>query len=282
MSQEENYQEMPKFVVGIDIQLKRVIGRLNEVPIVGLTGIGGIGKTTLAKAVFNEQGPDFDYSCFVSNVKLIEGDLQNLKEEVWKQMHCLGKKIETQPDWSALEDKALLLALDDISTQRDGKFLSEIVNIGSAESRFILTSRDRELLGTLSRIYHVQPLEHNCAEQLFMNHALPNCTIPSFLNFTGTVKAIVKHCEGLPLTLEVLGTYLRTQETEDEWERTSLALDKAQRLKRRLVYKALPEKEHQVFEESPGGEHHHKKLQDNGTVLQYSLSKLSILLARFN
>ncbi|KAL2623561.1 hypothetical protein R1flu_003766, partial [Riccia fluitans] len=50
----------------------------------GLYGMGGIGKSTVARLVVNLLNPTFEYSCFISDVKLKTGDIC---EEVLHAMH---------------------------------------------------------------------------------------------------------------------------------------------------------------------------------------------------
>lgn len=270
---------MPKFVIGIDIQAKRIRDKLQNIPTVCLVGTRGVGKTTLAMAVFNELLPQFEYSCFVPDVKGIKGSIENLLDLVWKQMHYKGRKVQQQPDWSKLKGERVLLALDNISDDRDRKVLSEIIDTAATDSRFILTSCDAEFLQTLGDVCNVPLLENDSAEQLFKGHALPNYTIPSFTEFSRVIKAIVKHCEGLPRTLEVLGKYLGTKESEKDWEQVLHSLNEAQErqgiegraVKLRLFYEGLPEEEREIYDELIRGGQPFKKLNENGTTMSLKL-----------
>lgn len=58
--------------VGIDSRVKNVEllldPRQNNVQMVGIYGVGGVGKTTTAKAVYNNIVDYFDVSIFLENV----------------------------------------------------------------------------------------------------------------------------------------------------------------------------------------------------------------------
>ncbi|CAM6121861.1 unnamed protein product [Calypogeia fissa] len=225
----QNMQPVPKQVINIDVLLKEVKPRLEKFSMLGFVGMGGLGKTTLAKAVFNNVSPTLEYSCFVPDVKSITGTVEEAKQVVWKHMHHLGRKVGDKGDFSDLNGKGLLLVLDDISTHRDITLLSHLVNGPSPQSRFIVTSRLKNLLRSLDDIdiYEVPLLDPSKAEELFMTRAFPTQAIlPPKLVLD--IRAIVEKCGGLPLTLEVLGNYLRNKEDGRFWKQTLLALEKAQ------------------------------------------------------
>ena len=93
-----------------------------------------MGKTTLAKEVFNRLGPSFEYTCFIPDAKLIHGDGTALKGEILNNMYFHGKKVNSDKAW---RKKPLLLVLDDTSGERDEKVLSEMNETLAQESRII-------------------------------------------------------------------------------------------------------------------------------------------------
>ncbi|CAM6129928.1 unnamed protein product [Calypogeia fissa] len=181
--------------------------------------MGGLGKTTLAKAVFNELASKFEYTCFVPDAKLSGGSEKALKEEVWNCMYYNGEKVGGDSDWSRLCGKQLLLVLDDVE-QREIKVLLEIASGPSAESRFIATSRMQRLL---PNTYPVPLLDEEYSYQLFISRAFPNQATPP-ANLASLTVEIVKKCEKLPLTLEVVGQWLKNTQTEEDWKQALSAL----------------------------------------------------------
>ncbi|CAM6118605.1 unnamed protein product [Calypogeia fissa] len=248
----KNIQYVPGQIIGISDPLQKLKKLLVGTTSLCLIGVGGLGKTTLAKVAFNELGSEFEYTCFVSDVKLIGGSEEALKEAVWKQMYRSGTRVAGESDWSKLQGRLLLLVFDDISSERDVKVLSEITKGPSVKSRFIATSRDPHLLPDT---YRVPFLNENIGEQLFISCAFPTDGAPPS-NLTSLVREMVRECGGLPLLLEVIGRYLKATKQEEHWKQALQELEKLDAVtdlnkqscsKLRLCYQGLKKNEKQVF-----------------------------------
>ncbi|KAL3337437.1 hypothetical protein AABB24_029875 [Solanum stoloniferum] len=83
-------------IVGINAHLEKLKSLLqieiNDVRIVGIWGIGGIGKTTIAKAIFHTLSHQFKATCFLANVKenAEKNQLHSLQNTLFSEL--LGKK----------------------------------------------------------------------------------------------------------------------------------------------------------------------------------------------
>ncbi|CAI0393483.1 unnamed protein product [Linum tenue] len=150
----ENYELMTDELVGIDGHLKAVVERLDlnskAVTTVGIHGIGGIGKTTVATAVYNRVCARFDRHCFVEDVRetLERRDgiiaLQNkiISGIVRKATHVSSDSEGIRMIKDRVSHHKVLIVLDDV----DDKFKFDGI-LGKFEtffpgSRFIFTSRN--------------------------------------------------------------------------------------------------------------------------------------------
>ncbi|KAL3689102.1 hypothetical protein R1sor_015411 [Riccia sorocarpa] len=251
---------VPDVTVGVDGLLTEILGKhIRDHKFVGFFGMGGVGKTTLAKLIFKRIFARFEFSCFVQEIKQISGTRDEVKKKVWENMFhhgvpvCSASGSSGAGGWHQVRGRSLLVVFDDIQDLDHVELLKEIAHNPNEESRFILTSRDMNRLRDCGRDIHICPLdrlEDEDANKLFISYAFPGQQEPPE-SLRPVVKQVVDGCEGLPLTLEVLGNYLRGKETE-HWEEIPRALRECDKVadldqkvwaKLQLSYERLPEDE---------------------------------------
>ncbi|XP_054780308.1 disease resistance protein RPV1-like isoform X2 [Prosopis cineraria] len=226
--------------VGVDSRVQDVISMLQkhqskDVVLVGIWGMGGIGKTTIAKAIYNEIGHTFDSRSFLSNIREIwEQDngqiyLQNrLLLEICKTTKMAINSIESGKTTlrDRLRHKRAFVALDNVDKLEQLNALSGSREWYGQGSRIIITTRDQHLLNVLrvDCVYKMEIMGQNESIELFSWHAFKQAGPKE--DFARLSRNIVAYSGGLPLALEVLGSYLFDREVI-EWKN---ALEKLKRI----------------------------------------------------
>ncbi|XP_054778803.1 disease resistance protein RUN1-like [Prosopis cineraria] len=190
--------------------------------------MGGIGKTTLARVVFDNLKAQFEAFCFVENVreKLVRKGLDELQgqclKELLKDEDINIYNMKSDFVKSRLQQKKILLILDDVDKFIAVEDLIRVCEWFGEGSRIMITSRDEHVLkNACATTYSVSKLDSNDALDLFSSKAFKQ-NDELYKSHLELVKCVVDRCEGNPLALIVLGCFLDGR-GEQEWKS---ALDK--------------------------------------------------------
>ncbi|XP_057871461.2 disease resistance protein RPM1 [Cryptomeria japonica] len=237
---------LPLHAVGLEERMEDLIGKLKmesdtKNMVVAISGVGGIGKTTLAKAIFDSIGPKFQARSLVGPVKAKE--LCKLQEHILKDLSRQDILVKSIEHGKALMKAHLgsiraLVILDDI----DHSMQLEAFNVDclAPGSRLIITSRDTELLAFAhaDKIYDMAQLGFEQSVELFSWHAFLR-TDPDD-GYEDRSKKIAKSCQGIPLLLEVAGASLYDRTETSHWDESIRNLESTidQNIHRRLCVSA--------------------------------------------
>ncbi|XP_021747215.1 disease resistance protein TAO1-like [Chenopodium quinoa] len=222
-----------KFPVGLDSRVDKVIETLDlhslGVRFLGIHGTPGIGKTTLAKAVFNKLVIKFKHRCYISNVREqlctkegvmgVQGKL--ISDLSLKTMLSVKEDdvVNRQKIKMIVNENRVLVVLDDVSEAGQLEKLGIVREWFEDGSRIIVTSRNLNALHDFARndheLYEAEKLDPGESLELFSIHALGRMDPTQELRDVS--ERIVSLTGGLPLALEVFGSSL-VKKTKKEWE----------------------------------------------------------------
>ncbi|XP_035845642.1 disease resistance protein RPV1 isoform X2 [Helianthus annuus] len=207
----------------------------NEVRMIGIKGMGGAGKTTLARAVFDRISVHFEAKCFVENVREVSkaslSGLLSLQQKILSELlNGQGNNVSSVHDGTnmmktKLRGTKVLVVFDDVDHQEQLDALAGDLNWFKPGSRIIITTRDQQVLipHIVKWIHDVTLLSDEEAIGLFCKHAFGK-DLP-IQEYEKESLQVVRYAAGLPLTNKVLGSFLCGKD-KDEWK------DALERLKR--------------------------------------------------
>jgi hypothetical protein len=225
---------------------------------IGIHGIGGIGKTTLSIAVYNLIADHFEALCFLGNVRENSNKhgLQHLQEILLSETLGENKIKLTSVEQGIsiikhrLRQKKVLLILDDVNKREQLEALVGGSDWLGSGSRVIITTRDKHLLERhgINRTYELNGLDEKDALQLLTWKAFKAEKFhPSYLD---VMKRVVAYASGLPLALTVMGSNLfgkNIQEWESALHRYEIIPNKDIQNILKVSFDALHEDEQNVF-----------------------------------
>ncbi|KAF5775969.1 putative P-loop containing nucleoside triphosphate hydrolase, leucine-rich repeat domain superfamily [Helianthus annuus] len=221
-------------VVGREVETKKLLNQLlvgesskEKFSILPIVGLGGVGKTTLARILYNDTRVKDHFELMAWVCVSDECDVFKISETIFE---CVATENKQFKDVNQLQialreqfkDKRFLLVLDDVWNQNydDWEILVRPFHSGAAGSRVIMTTRQQDLLKKIgfNHVDNLESLSHEDALSLLALHALDVDNFDSHETLKPQAKGIVKKCGGLPLALKAIGRLLRTKTEGEEWD----------------------------------------------------------------
>ncbi|CAI0428362.1 unnamed protein product [Linum tenue] len=232
----------PTVVIGREEDKKNIIllllnsnseANISAVPIVGM---GGLGKTTLAQLVFDDEqvNTHFDIRvwAYVSqsfDVKVILG----------KMLRSIDRQVQVGPELDDLQaqlrekikGKRFLFVLDDVweETSRSWETLGKYLTVGALGSKVLVTTRSTkvaevggealksETSTSIVEPYHLKGLSEEECWNLLVKKALPR-RVPQDPQVQEIGKQILRKCDGVPLAVSTIaGVLVNSSDPRLEW-----------------------------------------------------------------
>nr|XP_023876177.1 TMV resistance protein N-like [Quercus suber] len=258
------YPILHKDLVGINSCMEELVKLLgmgsNDVRFIGIWGMGGLGKTTLARVVYDRFRYCFEGSSFLANVReeCEKHGLVHLQKQLLFDILTERNIDFSDVQWGSnviekrLCYKSVLIILDDVDQLDQLEALAgERVWFGRG-SRVIITTRDYHLLiqhdVARAEIYKAKKLNSDEALQLFSQKAFKkDHPLEGYVELS---KKAICYAQGLPLALEVLGSFLKHRSL-DEWKSALGRLEETPQKKvldtLQISFDGLEETEKKIF-----------------------------------
>ncbi|XP_010418098.1 PREDICTED: probable disease resistance protein At1g61190 [Camelina sativa] len=215
--------------VGQDRMLEKAWKRLmeDEVGIMGMHGMGGVGKTTLFKKIYNkfsEIAGRFDVVIWIvvsqgATISKIQKDIAaklHLCNDEWKKKDESDKAADIYDD---LKRKRFVLMLDDIWEEVDLEAIGVPFPTEENKCKVAFTTRSQEVCGRMGDhdAMEIKCLERDEAWELFKSKVGDN-TLSRYPGIVKLARRVADKCRGLPLALNVIGKAMSSKTMVREWE----------------------------------------------------------------
>ena len=244
-------------IIGIEKHTERIQSLMHldspDIRIIGIFGMGGIGKTTISDQIYQRLTLEFDSSSLVLDVqeKIERDGIDNIRLKYMSELLKEAPSPHLSYYNERLKRTKVLLILDDVTDSAQLRKLMGGRDSFGQGSRIIMTSRDRQVLKNVGAddIYEVKELNFLDSLKLFSLHAFKQKPSQE-ITYMDLAVEVLMYAKGIPLALQILGSLLYGR-TREAWESQLQKLEKCQHLEifnvLKLSYDGLDEEQKNIF-----------------------------------
>ena len=219
---EEDIKTIVEFLAG-------AASRAENLPVYPIVGQGGLGKTTLAKLIYNHRDlKDFQLKIWVcvsedfGLERILKAIIEAASEEVCKNS---GLEPMQRTLRKLLSGKRYLLVLDDVwdvmnqNWEENWQMLRSVLDCGEKGASVLVTTRFSnvaEIMGTIKHPHRLSELSEYYCWELFKHQAFGADEV-ELEELVVIGRKIVKKCGGVPLAAKAVGGLLRFHRNKDKW-----------------------------------------------------------------
>ncbi|XP_059639126.1 disease resistance protein RPM1-like [Cornus florida] len=237
-------------LVGIDKRKQELIHLLVDqaddsgvLKVVSVVGMGGLGKTTLVKKVYDDAAvkKHFESHAWLTvsesakMVELLQDMIQQLFGEIEQSVPQGLREMDINKLKKVinefLQERSYLVVFDDIWSIDDWEAVRYALPKNNSKSRIILTTRFEDIASTSCKeidgnVYRLNPLSWEESWTLFCRKAFQGCSSSCPPHLEDIAQSILKRCGGLPLAIVAIGGVLATKSHSriDDWDMLNRSL----------------------------------------------------------
>ncbi|CDP13826.1 unnamed protein product [Coffea canephora] len=205
----------------------------DNITVIPIVGLCGLGKTTLARMVYEDSRVEMSFPTRAWVCVSEEYDPTRITKEILRELgisfgeseNLLSLQVKLR---GGLTKKKFLLVLDDVwnSNYNQWENLRSPFNGGSRGSKIIVTTWNQQVARMMAKersIHHLNSMLEEDCRSLFKKHAFENRDGNENAELEETGNKIVTKCRGLPLAVKTVAGILRSKTTPEEWEEILLS-----------------------------------------------------------